>query len=225
MKAFVIMRDRVTYAHLCVTALTDAGLDPVIIDHGSTWPLALDWLAAMETAGIPVIRRGPGHHPRSVWDDSRFRELCGQADRYLVTDCDVIPADTCPLDWLARLGGVLDACPGFHKAGLGLRADNIPRHYPHRDRVIAWESTYWSRPIAPGVFAAPVDTTLALYRPLGESPRFTMDAVRTGPPYMADHLAWFENPADGDPEIAWYHDHAEPGMSFWTTEANSAWGC
>ena len=45
MKAFVIFRDRVTYAQQCVAALMIAGLEPVIVDQGSSWPEAVAWLA------------------------------------------------------------------------------------------------------------------------------------------------------------------------------------
>lgn len=212
------------YAHLCVTALTEAGLEPVIVDHGSSWPLALDWLKAMETAGIQVLRRGPGNHPRSLWAWAPFRDACGKTERYVVTDCDVVPSDDCPLNWPERLSWALGEFPGYHKAGLGLRTDNLPAHYARRDHVIKWESQFTERPLADGVFDAITDTTMAVYRSLEDWPGFSMSAVRTGFPYVAEHLAWYENLDELDPELAYYHEHAEPGISYWTTEGRSAWG-
>lgn len=219
-KAFVIFRDRVSYARRCVTALTAAGLYPVIVDQGSTWPEALFWLACMEEAGIAVMRRGGGH-PRGLWDYAPFGEMRGD-ERYIVTDPDVVPAADCPRDWPARLSALLDKYPQATKAGLGLRTDDIPEHYSRRDQVISWEAGFWAHPAGDGAYWAPVDTTLALYR---EGSGFILDgAIRTGPPYVADHLAWHENLDNPEPEIEWYYEHAEPGIAHWTTRGHSNFG-
>lgn len=217
MRAIIIFRDRVTYAKRCATALRAAGLDVAIADQGTTWPAAAAWLDAEETAGTVVLRHGPGTRPRDLWEWEPFREACGTG-RYAVTDPDVIPAQDCPADWPARLCGLLDAWPDQTKAGLGLRTDDIPACYARRDLVTEWEAQFWRQPAGDGAYRAEIDTTLALYRPLGEVPGFTTQtALRTGPPYLARHLAWYENPDNLTPELAWYHEHAEPGISFWAS--------
>ena len=228
MKAFVIFRDRVSYAKLCTTALTEAGLDVVVADHGSTWPAALNWLKEAEDDGVTVVRRGGGH-PRGLWSWPVFQGLCGTSERYIVTDPDVVPSDCCPRDWPARLGALLDAYPEVTKAGLGLRTDNIPAYYQRRDQVIAWESQFLIGPVQPeeGVYRAGIDTTLALYRPRGERADFSLDTavnLRTGYPYLADHLAWHEDLDDPAEEIRWYYEHAEPGIAHWTTRGRSNFG-
>lgn len=220
MRAFVIHRDRATYGHLLVAALIEAGLDPVIVDQGSTWPPALDWLTAMEATGVTVLRRGGGH-PRSLWAWQPFLDLCGPG-RYVVSDCDVVPSDDCPLDWPDRLSSLLDQYPEFPKVGMGLRLDRIPDTYQRKDHVLKWEAKFWETPVADGVYQAPVDTTLAMYRP-GDFD-ISLSALRTGDPYVADHLAWYEDYAELDEELRWYHEHAEPGISYWTVAGRSAWG-
>lgn len=231
MKAFIIFRDRVTYAHLCLTAMTEAGLDPVIVDMGSSWPLAGDWLKAMHAAGIQILLHGGGH-PRGLWDWEPFRQACG-TDRYVVTDCDVIPSDDCPLDWPVLFSQILDAYPAHPKVGMGLRLDRIPDTYQRKDHVLKWEQKFWDEPYDEGglyrgqpmpIYKAPVDTTLAMYRPLGGGFDITLSALRTGHPYVADHVAWYEDYADLDEELRWYHEHAEPGISYWTVAGRSAWG-
>jgi hypothetical protein len=222
-KAFIIFRDRAAYAQRCVISLLEAGLDPVVVDQGSSWPHALDWLDGMAQDGFTVLFRGGGH-PRDLWEWEPFRAECGLTERYVVTDCDVVPSDRCPPDWPARLSGLLDAFPGYHKAGLGLRTDNLPAHYARREHVIEWEAQFRARSIADGVYDAIVDTTMALYRPLGERPGFSMSAVRTGFPYEADHLAWHEDLDHLGAELSYYHEHAEPGISYWTVPGRSAWG-
>jgi hypothetical protein len=222
-KAFIIFRDRVTYGSRCFDALTGAGLEVVIADHGTTWPPALAWLDVLEACGTRVMRKGGGH-PRELWGWEPFRSACGTG-RYVVTDPDVVPAEDCPADWLRHLGEVLDNSDQ-PKAGLGLRTDTIPGSYHHRERVISWERQFWEHPVEAGghaAYAAQIDTTLALYQPLGEHTAFCIEALRTGPPYVADHLAWYEDLGSLSPELRYYHENAEPGISFWTLEDRSAW--
>lgn len=220
-KGFIIFRDRVTYASRCAQALSTAGLDVCIVDQGSTWPPARAWLDVSEARGIQVLRKGGGH-PRELWAWDPFRSACG-SERYVVTDPDVVPTADCPADWVSYLEKVLDDSD-YPKAGLGLTTDTIPESYQHRDHVISWERQFWEHPTGTGgIYAAPIDTTLALYQPLSEHTAFTIEALRTGPPYVADHLAWYEDLDNLTPELQYYHEHAEPGISFWTLEDRSAW--
>lgn len=219
MKAYIIFRDRVTYALACAEAMRAANLQPVIVDHGSTWPSAVAWLKQLEDRGTEVLYRGGGH-PRHMWDWGPFLDSRGTS-RYVVTDPDVVPSHKCPLDWPRRLSGLLDEYPGSAKAGLGLRIDNLPAHYSRRQQVIDWEDQFWQDEVEPGVYRAPLDTTLAMYR---ERSRFELDGLRTGDPYVADHLAWHENLDDLPPETLYYYSHVERGISHWTSHGVSAWG-
>jgi hypothetical protein len=218
-KAFIIVRDRVTYARQCLESLTAAGLDVCLADYGSTFPEAVQWLA---DCGVPVLRHGDGN-PHSLWEWEPFRAECGTGQRYIVTDPDVIPSDDCPGDWVAYLNEVLDRFDR-PKAGLGLRLDRIPEHYQRREQVLSWEARFWDTPLDAGVFESLTDTTLALYRPLGEHPEFSVNAVRTGPPYLADHLAWYEDFDDLSPELRHYYHHTDPGVTYWAPAGRSAWG-
>jgi len=222
-RAFIICRDRVTYAQRCAAALVRAGLDVTLVDQGSTWPSAVQWLADQEAHGWLVLRRGGSTHPHGLWEWEPFRQACGSG-RYIVTDPDVVPSEDCPEDWVAYLGELLDEFPQA-KAGLGLRLDRIPVHYQRREAVLAWEQQFWQQRLAEGVFSAPVDTTLALYRPLSEVPAFQLEsAMRSAPPYVADHLAWYEDLENLTPELRWYHEHADPGITYWTIAGRSVWG-
>ena len=220
MKAFIIFKDRVTYGQRCVLSMIRSGLEPVVVDQGSTWPQALDWLDDMEQDGFTVLHRGKGH-PRDLgyWDP--FIDACGD-QRYIVTDPDVVPSDICPRDWPGRLSLLLDDHPEIVKAALGLRIDNLPDHYGRKEQVIKWEEQFWKEQIEAGVYSAPVDTTLAMYR---ERSTFVMQpGARMGHPYVADHLAWHENFDDLPQEIRYYYEHAEPGIAHWAARGYSAWG-
>jgi len=219
MRAFIIFRDRVTYAKKCMASLAAAGLEVCIADSGSTWPEAVQWLSEIESCGTLVLRRGGGEHPQKLWNWEPFLEARGDG-RYIVTDPDVVPSEDCPGDWVEHLHEVLDSS-GKAKAGLGLRLDRIPEGYQRRDQVLSWEAQFWKNPLGGGVYDAIIDTTLALYRP--DTP-FTVNAARTGPPYVADHLAWYEDLGNLSPELAHYHQNTDPGISYWTVPGRSVWG-
>jgi hypothetical protein len=205
-KAFVIFRDRVSYARECVAALGAAGLDVYVVDHASSWPAALAWLAQTDAT---VLRRGENAYPWQLWEWGPFRDLMeGDTEPYVVTDPDVVPSEDCPADWVARLSGVL-ARSGAVKAGLGLRLDRLPSWC--RDEITEWESGFWVDEWEEGVFRANVDTTLALYRPFTEYPLFALGpSLRTGWPYVADHLSWYED-SDLSPELRHYYSRADAG--------------
>ena len=209
MKAFIIFRDRVTYAKRCFGELWKAGFKVHVVDHGSSWPAALLWLANLESVGVPVLRRGENAYPWELWKWEQFREIMwGDGDPYLVTDPDVVPSDDCPIDWAVRLIGILGQNPCV-KVGLGLRLDRVPAS--RRQQVEEWERGFWASEHEPGVYRANVDTTLALYRPYTEYPLFALGpSLRLGPPYVADHLAWYEG-SNLSPELHHYYSRANPG--------------
>jgi hypothetical protein len=118
------------------------------------------------------------------------------------------PSRGCPGDWPARLEDILTRS-GSVKAGLGLRLDNLP--VQNRDAITEREMTFWDAQWEPGAYHANIDTTLALYRPWTEYPLFSLGpAIRTGYPYLADHLAWHET-GDPGPELRHYYQRADPG--------------
>ena len=213
MKAFIIFRDRVTYARQCRDALLKAGLDVHVVDHGSTWPEALHWLGGLEAVGEPVMRRGENAYPWQLWSWGPFRDLMERDPHpYIVTDPDVTPAPFCPPDWPGWLMAVLAGSDAV-KVGLGLRTGNLPDD--DQGKLIAsLEAGYWVHEHSPQVFHANVDTTLAVYRPFPEYPVFSLyPGLRTGYPYVADHFGWHEREPLSE-ELAYYKAHADPGHQF-----------
>ena len=221
MKAFMITRDRVTYARQTAEALDNAGLDTVIVDHGSTWEPMVAWLAERESGGTPVFRRGPGWHPRDLWTFGDFYRLAGR-ERYIATDPDTPPSRDCPSDWLDHMASVLDRFPEYPKVGMAMRIDNLPDHYQRKHQVLTWEGQYWSCFAGndSDVFAANVDTTLALYQPLRHTSEHTLAALRTNFPYVAEHLPWYEDFGNLTDELKYYYEHGER-VSFWAPAGKS----
>lgn len=216
MIAFVITRDRVTYAARCVAALRRVGLEVVIVDHGSTWPPMRDWLAGLRGVDIWYCNN---RHPRDLWAPGGVVERWTTPGLpFIVTDPDVVPDDGIPSDWVGWMRVTLDTFPALRKVGLGLRTDDLPEHYEHREAVRHWEARYQPITTVGGVLApvadgrgviADIDTTLAMYRwyePFAIGP-----AMRLSAPYVARHLTWYEDSANPTPEQAYYREHAQYG--------------
>jgi hypothetical protein len=215
---FVPVRDRVAPLRQLVDWLERVdGVEVWLLDNASTYPPLLEYLA-----GSPHRVLGM---PRNLWNVAPWLSgiVYEQAhDRpYVVSDPDVVPDATCPLDLFDHLGRLLDEYPEAVKVGLGLRIDDLPEQYVHRDEVIAWESRFSTDELEPGVFAADVDTTFAMYRP---GAHYAIGpAIRTGAPYLARHLPWYENSSAPSAELEYYRLHADPLVSNWDRAQLPAW--
>jgi hypothetical protein len=212
-KAFMIFRDRVSYAKRCLAALTAAGLEVYVVDHDSTWPAALLWLGELEEAGTTVLRRRENAYPWQLWEWGPFRDLMDRSpEPYIVTDPDVVPSEGCPPGWPERLVDMLGRHPEVIKVGLSLRVDNVPPE--NIENVLAMEHHFWLNgvpPAVPEVYRANVDTTLAAYMPFDRYPLFALGpSLRLAPPYSADHLSWHET-GELSAELQYYYAHADPG--------------
>lgn len=145
--------------------------------------------------------------------------------QFVYTDPDVIPDSECPSDALDRFAELLQRYPRANKAGFGLRIDDLPDHYAHKAAVVSWEAQFWTRPVERGAYWAPIDTTFALYRADGTR---ALDAIRTGPPYVARHSTWYLDFDDLGEEDRFYqqraaeHTHHSRGTSHWATSRLSA---
>jgi hypothetical protein len=215
---FINCRDRLVPLKELVGWLERAGCEEIyLLDNDSAYEPLLAWYR--ETPH-DVLRLGENFGKWSLWQaPGVFEKTRG---RYFVyTDPDVIPTLECPLDALDRFRELLDRYRLPNKVGFGLRIDNIPDHYRHRDAVIAHERRCWDWPLERGAYWFPIDTTFALYRP---GAGWGREAIRTGAPYLARHDSWYidlDNPTE---EERFYQERAASatqytaGMAHWTAE-------
>lgn len=208
---FICAKDRKSFLEQLLGKLITQGYgNIIIIDTGSTYPPMLDFLAQLPFRIVRVKPKSDAH--LALWQFGII-ESSGNAGRMFVyTDCDVVPDDNCPADWLERLAQLLELYPRFPKAGLGLRTDNLPDHYTRKQEVIEWEKQFMANAIEANVFDSAIDTTLALYRPgvAGNSA-----AIRTGGVYQARHLPWYSDSSNLTAEEKHYKTHMMPGVGHW----------
>jgi hypothetical protein len=206
------VRDRLTPLRQLVGWLETAGVEEIyLLDNASTYPPLLDYL---DSSPHRVISAGGNLGHQAPWISGTVARVAPDR-RYVVTDPDVVPDEECPLDALERFGELLDRYDDICYVGFGLRIDDLPEHYRHRDQVRQWEAQFWVDEVEPGVYRADIDTTFALYEP---GVRRRGASLRTGPPYVARHLPWYADTDHPTEEDRYYRDHLDPGVNTWDQE-------
>jgi len=186
-----------------------------IVDNASTYPPLLSYYSEIEATGITIIRLGENVGSRALWERNILTST-GVASEFVYTDSDVVPAPFCPGNVVGHLQSILAAHPEIKKVGIGLRLDEIPSHFRHRDEVLHWEKQFWRWPAARGLMFAPVDTTFALYRPGSEHGQEYTN-LRTTYPFLGDHLGWYEDSGNPTEEDRFYLGSARRGVTSWNS--------
>ncbi len=202
-------RDRLEPLRQLLTWLKRAGhRNIVIIDNDSSYaPL----LAYYPRCPYRVIHLGENVGHLAAWTRGIVEEVAHD-QYYVMTDPDIVPVEYCPTDALAHFYSILDRYPERLKVGFGLKIDDLPVRYKFAAEVKAWEGQFWTKPVEPGVYDAPIDTTFALYRP-GTSGY--VSALRTGEPYVARHTPWYSSTRHPDREELYYRAHVRTDVNHW----------
>jgi predicted O-methyltransferase YrrM len=213
---FIVCRDRLTYLRQLLEWLGRAGLEEIyLLDNDSRFPPLLDFYSSCPHE---VIRLNRNMGRLCLFAVDGLTARIGRRP-FVYTDPDVVPVEECPLDAMDRFSNLLTRYPSVSKVGFGLKIDDIPHHYRHRRAVLRWERQFWRTEVEPGVFAAPLDTTFALYRDCRE---FSFEALRTGAPYLARHMTWYTDDRELTVEEHFYRQRLasdtdeSPGTSHWS---------
>jgi hypothetical protein len=204
---FVISYNRPTFLKKCVEALAhEERVQIYIIDNGT--PVDVWNKNGGLDVHVEAIFKNKINYGHTVLWNKEFQESFSQFgfdfsfnEPYIVTDCDIIVPWKLP--WLDVLLQGMERLPKYNKFGLGLNTRHIPDGYPSKSEVLHHENhVIYKNPIGDARFIeAPVDTTLALYRPGytkysiwgNDSPlewAGECNSVRTFAPYEATHLTW-----------------------------------
>jgi len=212
---YISCRDTVSDLCQLVAWLEGAGHERIVlVDNASTWSPLLDYL---HESPHRVVHLADNIGPRAFWDAGIFEIDRIPDEPYVVTDPDVLPTEDCPTDLVDHLLEGLDRYPIIDKAGVGLKIDDLPRHYKHRELVLEWESQFWQAGLGPGFFRAQIDTTFAVYRPSIVAWSL-QPAARSDIPYLARHLPWYSDLSSPTEEELYYRERARSGKggSNWT---------
>jgi len=209
-----------------------------IIDNNSTYEPLLEFY---EKTNHNVYRIGENYGPYSLWEKSDksesglYEKFELQDKFFILTDPDVVPIDECPTDIFEYFNEILVKNPNIEKIGLGLKLDDIPEHYPLRNKVLRTENQYWPMSIKTHyggseqnmefeiyqgnefqgdgehrskLFHAPLDTTFCMIRPGFKRHGWSPaeTTLRSGYPYVARHLAWYMDGNNPTEEDKFYYD-------------------
>ena len=208
---FVNCRNRLAPLRQLLDWLDAVGLDEVyLLDNDSTYPPLLEFY---ESCRPTVVRLGANVGQLALFSTPGLLDEHARERPFVYTDPDVVPVEECPADAVEHFQAVLERHPEVSKAGFGLVIDDLPDHYPFARQVIAWEKRWWADEVEPGVYAAPIDTTFAVYR--AGTREYRLDALRTGRPYVARHTTWYTDLANPSEEDVFYARDRSPSTQHW----------
>lgn len=209
--AFIICRDRLSCLKSLLGWLQKTDQKRIILlDNNSTYPPLLEFYKSTK---YEVVRFKRNYGQTVLWRTKAFQEVIAQ-NYYILSDPDIVPDKSCPLDAIEHFHHLLGKYPAYDKAGFGLQLDDIPSYYQHREKVIRWEKRFWMKEIEPNVFDAPIDTTFSLYRP---GTGYSFNSIRTGAPYIARHTSWYVNSVELTAEEAFYRKRLRKDFSHWSS--------
>jgi glycosyltransferase involved in cell wall biosynthesis len=181
----------------------------IVLDNNSTYEPLLDFYSELDR---PIIRLKENVGHLSPW-------LCGVVPSdtyYAVTDCDVVPTEECPDDFIDFLKDVCSKDHSLLKVGLSLKIDDIPDTYELKQRVIDHESQFWARErVINGItmYDSPIDTTFAVYAP--NTHHSLVPSLRAGNPYVARHTPWYTDSSNLTDEELYYRNSMREEINNW----------
>ena len=216
---FIPVRDRLETLLQVIDWFRERNLNEIyLVDNDSSY-LPLQRFFLFTDCKVILTKKNLGH--RSPWLSGTIQRFTA-GRQYIVTDPDVVPDESCPSDVFERFHTLLNKYPEIVKIGLGLRIDDIPTTNPLRADILSWEQQFWEQEIEPHVYLADVDTTFALYRPYDCVQRHS-PCLRTGFPYVAKHLPWYQSPETLSDEDIYYQARANQTVSNWNSNTSSRW--
>lgn len=224
---FIISYNRYTVLKRLVDRLSELGQEKiVIIDNKSTYgPLLKYYTEIKDLFDIIYMKGNDGHKViTNLYLDLDFRNRYQlEKINFMYTDCDVVPAEECPADFVEKFDEVLKKYK-VEKVGFGLRIDDLPDLFEGKQIVVNWELQFWrskirDEDIGIDLYPAAIDTTFS-YRRAGTVPGWTNNSYRTGTPYVAKHLPWYVDTKNLLEEDQYYIDiikQSSRGGSSWVS--------
>ena len=211
---FIISYNRLSYLKRLVEWLENAGFEKMhIVDNASTYPPLLEYLSVSKHQ---VYRMDKNYGHLVIWESGKFKDIIDKKN-YIVTDCDILPVEECPLDVGGYFLRILEKYQDVTKVGFALKIDDLPDHNSSKSAVIEWEKQFWEKTVEAGIFEASIDTTFALYRPgVYPASKKWWKSLRTDFPYVARHLPWYEDSANLSEEDIFYQNSLDNKFSFWS---------
>lgn len=180
--------NRLSYLIQMISWLEKYGYTNIyIIDNNSTYQPLIEFYNQCK---YPIYRLKQNIGYLALWKTGIYKRF--YKSYYVYTDPDLAIVDECPPNFIDQFVDLLQRYKYSSKAGFSLKIDDIPDYYPKKAEVIDWETQFWVKTIEDNIFAAPIDTTFAVYRPFTKwGANFYEGHMRVGFPFQVRHLPWY----------------------------------
>lgn len=211
-----------TYLTSMVDQLESRGWTNIIIcDNKSTYPPMIDLLEDLSSR-YPVVLWGKNMGPRVYVEN---KDICSKMPKYFIlTDPDLILNPDMPKTAIKKMRRIVDMY-GASKAGLAIdiHSPDERERFFNAEQVDNWEARYWNvkmdqYPERDDLYAAPIDTTFALYnrdRFLSEIDHVEGRAacnttgIRIAGRFTCRHMGWWAEQPLTDEEHEYYKNTHE----------------
>lgn len=193
--------NRLSFLKRLIASLEKRGYKNIyIIDNNSTYGPLLEYY---KECPYTIFRLNKNVGYKAIWETDIYEKF--KHSLYVYTDSDMEIDDSCPDDFMKHFIDIMKKHPLCQKVGFGIRIDNLPDCFKHKQEVIKHESQFWNNEVSENIFRAPIDTTFALYRPLCKGPAdYFQETYRTGFPYVIKHLPWYMDSNNLNQEESYY---------------------
>lgn len=207
-------RNRYTFLKMMVDQLQSFGYRNLyILDNDSAYPPLLAYYKTV-SAQVIFLKENIGY--KALWESTAFEQF--KNNYYVYSDPDILLQPDCPRDFVYHLYSHLVKYPAKEKAGVALKIDDLPGYYSHKQEAIKNEKPFWEKQLEKDVYDAPVDTTLALYRPLAFGNAEECEAIRVGGQLAAQHLTWYQDSANLSEEELFYKNSIKKDTSVYSVK-------
>ncbi len=191
--------NRLDYLKKLILNLRSRGFENIhILDNNSSYLPLLEYYETAPIRHIEFLKQNLGY--LAFWKSGYYLEFIDK--HFILTDPDCLPDKNCPADFIEKALNIFDQYPFIEKVGLGLRIDDLPDNYDKKANVISHEAQFWKGGTKDFYYAG-VDTTFAVYRP-NRMGGFWLKGARLKPPYLVQHLPWYQNSLSPSGEELFY---------------------
>lgn len=187
--------------------LNEFNIKPIILNNNSTDASTLEILEEIKSKNrgfVVNIKSNMGHMVGFL--DPLYSIL---PEHFAYTDPDIKFNEKLPKNFIEQLTSITQSY-SVYKAGFALTtnhngdnatapknnlvAQDLPFSFKKYFDVLAWEKNFWTKKLVSDnyeLYAAPIDTTFAVYAKSNFRGNFLYDSIRVAGDYTAIHVPWF----------------------------------
>jgi hypothetical protein len=154
-----------------------------IIDNASTYPPLLEWYDQIKK-DVNIIKNPTNLGPWSFFYSNHYQNI--NSDWYIYSDADLELNPEMPYNWQEIMKEYI--LKYDRKSSLALRIDDIPDHYPFKDKIKDHQSVCWYPTDEADVYKAITDMTFTMDR---KDKGYRYESMRLAGKFLTKHVPWY----------------------------------